>query len=72
MVVRARQVFQFFIQITWFLRNKRALSKVKYQIFHYLISIIKSQKELVCKRQFYINQASNLRDTSKVIKVVDQ
>ena len=31
MVVGACQSFQFFRQITWFLRNNRALSKVKYQ-----------------------------------------
>ena len=43
MVVGARQSFQFFRQRTWFLGNKRALSKFKYWILHYLISIIKLQ-----------------------------
>ena len=41
MVIRARQGFQFFRQITWFLGNKRALSKFRYQILYYLIGIIK-------------------------------
>ena len=35
------QSFQFFIQITWFLGNNRALSKFRYRILHNLISIIK-------------------------------
>ena len=42
-VVGARQSFQFFWQITWFLGNKRALPKFKYWILHHLSSIIKSQ-----------------------------
>ena len=42
-VVGARQSFQFFWQITWFLRNTKALSKFKYWILHHLISIIKLQ-----------------------------
>ena len=37
----ARQGFQFFRQITWFLRSNRDLSRFMYQILHYLISIIK-------------------------------
>ena len=43
MVVAARQSFQFFRQMTWFLGNNRAWSKFKYRILNYLISIIKSQ-----------------------------
>ena len=43
MVVAARQSFQFFRQMTWFLGNDRAWSKFKYRILNYLISIIKSQ-----------------------------
>ena len=42
-VVGARQSFQFFSQITWFLGNTGALSKFKYWILHHLISIIKLQ-----------------------------
>ena len=42
-VVGARQSFQFFRQITWFLGNKRTLPKFKYWILHRLISIIKLQ-----------------------------
>ena len=42
-VVEARQSFQFFRQITRFLRNTTVLSKLKYWILHRLISIIKLQ-----------------------------
>ena len=42
-VVGARQSFQFFRQITWFLRNTRAFSKFKYWILHHVINIIKLQ-----------------------------
>ena len=41
MTVGARQSFQFLRQNTRFLENNRALSKFSYEIFHYLISIIK-------------------------------
>ena len=34
MVVAARQSFQFFRQITWFLGNIRALPKFRYRILH--------------------------------------
>ena len=46
MVVGTRQRFQIFRQITWFLRNNRALSKFRYRILHYLVSIIKLEKEI--------------------------
>ena len=42
-VVGARQSFQFFRQITWFLGNKGALPKFKYWILHHVNSIIKLQ-----------------------------
>ena len=42
MVVGGHQSFQFFRQIAWFLGKNRAFSKFRYQIFGYLISIIKS------------------------------
>ena len=42
MVVGARQNFQFFRQIAWFLENNGALSKFLHGILHYLISAIKS------------------------------
>ena len=45
MVVGARQSFQFFRQITWFLGMKRALFKFNYWILHYLFSIIKLQND---------------------------
>ena len=41
-VVGAHQSFRFFRQITWILRNNKALSKFKYRILYNLISIIKS------------------------------
>ena len=41
MVIGTRQ---FFKEITWFLGNRRALSKLKYWILHHLITIIKLQK----------------------------
>ena len=44
MVVGARQGFQFFRQITWFLENNRVLYKFRYQILPDLISIMKLQK----------------------------
>ena len=41
MAFGARQNFQFFRQNTWFIENKRALSKILYGILYYLISITK-------------------------------
>ena len=41
MAVEARQSFQFFRQMSWFLGYNRALSKFSYQILRNLISIIK-------------------------------
>ena len=41
MEVGARQSFQFFRQMTWFLGNYRVFSKFRYQVLHNLISIIK-------------------------------
>ena len=43
--------FQFFIRITWFLGNNRALPKFRYRILHNLISIIKLKKKLVPKNK---------------------
>ena len=42
MVVGARQSFQSFRQKTWFLAKNRTLTKLLYEVLHYLISIIKS------------------------------
>ena len=41
MAVGARQSFQFFRKIVWFLGNNRALPKFRYQILYNLISITK-------------------------------
>ena len=41
-VVGVRSSVLFFGQNTWFLENNRALSKLLYEILHYLSSIIKS------------------------------
>ena len=43
MAIGARQSFQFFRQITWFLGNERILFTFKYWILHHLISLIKLQ-----------------------------
>ena len=51
-VVGARQSFQFFRQIAWFLGNNRALSKLGYQILYNLISTIKLQKNQSVKANF--------------------
>ena len=77
MVIGARQCFQLFRQIIWFIENNKALPKFKYRILHYLISIIKSdqiksnqKKKLVLKSQFYINHASHLNKIlQKIISV---
>ena len=39
LIVGARQSFQFFRQIAWFLWNTRALCKFKYCILHHLINM---------------------------------
>ena len=44
MALGARQKFQFFRQITWFLRKKGVMHWFKYWILYHLISIIKSVK----------------------------
>ena len=41
MAVGARQSFQFFRQIAWFLGKNRGLSKCRYRILYNLISITK-------------------------------
>ena len=51
-VVGARQSFQFFRQITWFLGNNRALYKFRYRILHNSISIIKLQKNQSLEASF--------------------
>ena len=55
MVVGASRSFQFFRQITWFLRNNRALSKFRYQILHNLISITKFYKNHSVKANFKLS-----------------
>ena len=60
MVVGARQSFQFFRQITWFLGNNRALSKFRYQILHNLISITKFYKNHSVKANFKLSTRATL------------
>ena len=60
MVVGARQSLYFFKEITWFLRNKRALSKSKYWILHHLISIIKLQNNQPEKPNFILTTRATL------------
>ena len=52
MVVGARQSFQSFTQNTWFLENKKVLSKFLCEILHYLISIITLSKNQSIKPIF--------------------
>ena len=65
MVARARQIFEFFRQITWFRRNNRALSKFRYRILHYLISFI--IKKPFHESQFYINHPSRLNSFHPIV-----
>ena len=51
-MVDARQCFQFFRQIAWFLGNNKALSKFKYQILYNLITIITKLKNYSIKFNF--------------------
>ena len=61
MVVGARQSFQFFRKITWFLGNNGALSKFRYMILHYLISIIKLlKKKQSVKANFMLTKRATL------------
>ena len=62
MEVVARQSFQFFRQITWFFRSKRALFKVKYWILHHLISIIKLQNDWFVKTNFILTTQATSND----------
>ena len=58
--VGARQSFQFFRQIAWFLGNNRALSKLGYQILYNLISTIKLQKNQSVKANFKLTTRATL------------
>ena len=61
LVVGARQSFQFFRQVTWFLGNYRALPKFRYQILHYLISIIRLSKNQSVKLNFVLTTRTTLK-----------
>ena len=67
MVAGARQSFQFFRKITWFLGNNRALSKFRYQILHYLISIINFEKNQSIKPNFISSTQSTLKSVSRYV-----
>ena len=60
MVVGARQSFQFFRQITWFLGNNRALSKFRYRILYNLIRITKLLKNHSVKANFKLTTRATL------------
>ena len=60
-VVGARQSFQFFRQIAWFLGNNRALSKFRYRILYNLISITKLQKNHSIKADFNLTTRATLK-----------
>ena len=61
MVAGARQSFQFFRQITWFLGNNRALSKFRYRILYNLISITKLEKNHSVGTNFKLTAQVTLR-----------
>ena len=67
MVFRSCQSFQFLRQITWFFENNRTLSKFKYRILHYLISIIKSPKKRPIKGNFILNTQAILNENKIII-----
>ena len=60
MVVGARQIFHLFGQNNWFLENNRALSKLLFEILHYLISITRLEKKQSIKSNFILNTRANL------------
>ena len=60
MVFGARQSLQFFRQMTCFLGNNRTLSKFKYCILHYLISIIKLKNNYPVKPNFVLTTRATL------------
>ena len=60
MVVAARQSFQFFRQIAWFLGNIRTLSKFRYWILHNLISITKLLKSHSIEANFNLTTQATL------------
>ena len=70
MVVRARQSFQLFRKITWFLRNNRDLSKFRQQIlFNFLnqyYQIIK--KNLSVKACFKLTTGATLKWMKKQLE----
>ena len=59
-LVGARQSFEFFRQITWFLWNTRALSKFKYWILYHLISVIKWPNNLSVNPNFMLTTRPTL------------
>ena len=61
MVVGARQSFQIFRQITWFLGNNRALSKFRYRILYNLISIYQVTKKHSVKVNFKLTTRATLK-----------
>ena len=61
MVVGARQIFQYFRQMTWLLGSDRALSKFRNRILHNLISIIKLKKNKSVKANFKLTTRATLK-----------
>ena len=59
-VVGARQSFQYFRQIAWFLRNNRAVRKFWYWILYNLISITKLCKNHSIKANFNLTMRATL------------
>ena len=59
-VVRARQGFQFFRQIAWFLESNRDLSKFRYRLLYNLFSITKLWKNHSIKANFNLTTRATL------------
>ena len=63
MRVEPRQNFQFLREIIWFLGNHRALPKLRYRIFHYVISIINLRKNQSINANFLLTTRATLIHT---------
>ena len=70
MVVGARQSFQFFRQIAWFLGNNRALSKFMYRNLYNLISITKLKEYHSITANFNLTTRAILKSGSHLSKKI--
>ena len=68
MAVGARQSFQFFRKIAWFIGNNKALSKFRYRILHNLISITNLSKNHSIKASPNLTTRSTLSSQGNRVK----